>query len=162
MVCLSRAWALVLYDRRHASSESLFGASRIGFDNVRKLFGNKRGFKEQAAKHHQKHRIQYHHRSILDFLLEMPGPVRKSFMRNWWAVEVRSVLLKNSRPEQCAGDTSLILACHLRPFQCERCHRNSTYAHPRNITSILQFRRRGRHRRRLHMVPHPPRARPQW
>jgi NADH-ubiquinone reductase complex 1 MLRQ subunit len=50
---------------------------------------------------------------------KMPGPIRNSFMRNWWAVEVRIPSLPIEKKRVIRGAYRYLV----RPFRCELCHR---------------------------------------
>lgn len=128
---------------------------RIGIDNVR----NYSAISEVECcrglvSHHRKHRTLYNTTQYLS-LLAMPGPLRNSFMKNWWAVEVRTLSLILSK------DIGDIDSCHLRPFQCKHCH-HAVHTHSPTYALFLQLLCRRCDGGRLYVVPHPPCARSQW
>lgn len=56
------------------------------------------------------------------FYQRMPGPLRKSFMRNWWAVEVRKPFPLEGKKKFWGRSAELVIHI-VRPFLCERRHR---------------------------------------
>src|SRR5579863_887387 len=128
MIVAKTDWACV---RRQASADR--GASRIGVRRGKVIRQQAKFTRQPPPKTPpQTHTVSCSASPLNTHLttIEMPGSMRRSFMKNWWAVEVRSIFLL-SRPNKAWRPTE---PCHLRPFQCEYCRR-ITPTHSPNLDS---------------------------